>query len=303
VDGLVQTQAVRLSLVKDTEAPRPAERTAIRLALVPAAFVPPATDLSWQRQAAFLKTRRGDIIQTMHRVRVESTGDGNTILLRLASQVHHLRDVLRLTVGESVTVFDDVGSECLCTVEHIGRESVGLTVRARNSHVVRGARLTVAVAVPKKGMDEIIDKLTQLGVESIIPMRTERVVVRLSGEGAVGKADRWRRLAQAAAEQSQSSRVPEVRPVTDFETVLAVPADLRLIPHLCGDRKTLTEALGRQTSGSILVLIGPEGDFTDAEVRLALQYGFVPVSLGPQVLRVDTAAIAVAGYLRVAGII
>jgi 16S rRNA (uracil1498-N3)-methyltransferase len=303
VDGLVQTQAIRFSLVEDTEAPCSTERTAIRIALVSAEFLPPSIQLPLLCQAAFVKTGPGDIIQTMHRVRVESTGDGNAILLCLPSHVHHLKDVLRLTVGESVTVFDDGGSECLCTVEHIGRESIGLTVRGRSSNKLRAARLTVAVAVPKKGMDEIIDKLAQLGVESIIPMVTERVVVRLSGDRAAGKVDRWRRLAQAAAEQSQSSWVPEIWSVTDFETVLSVSADLRLIPHLSGDRKTLTEALGQQTAGSILVLIGPEGDFADAEVTLALQSGFVPVSLGPQVLRVDTAAIAVAGYLRVAGII
>jgi 16S rRNA (uracil1498-N3)-methyltransferase len=243
------------------------------------------------------------IIQTMHRFRVENIGDGDTVLLGQPGQVHHLKDVLRLAAGDRIAVFDDGGHECVCTVERIGRETVVLAIQTRREHQFTRARLTMAVAVPKKGMDEIVDKLTQLGVDSIIPMRTDRVVVRLTEELAAGKVERWRRLAQAAAEQSQSSRVPEIQRVTDFDAVVSAPADLRLIPHLSGERKTLGEAVGQDVPGSILVLIGPEGDFTGAEVRLALKAAFVPVSLGPQVLRVDTAAIALAGYLRVAGIV
>jgi len=241
----------------------------------------------------------------MHRFRVESIGDGDTVLLADVGQVHHLKDVLRLTLGDEVALFDDGGHECLCTVDRFEPAGVTLTIKSKKEVSPRKARLMVACALPKKGMDEIVDKLTQLGVDTIVPMRTERVVVRLTEEAARRKVERWRRLAQAAAEQSQRSDVPEVGQVTDIERIISRSEDfdLKLIPTLSGDRPTVGEVLGGRRPSSILVLIGPEGDFTDEEVKMARDAGFSSLSLGNQVLRVDTAAIAVAAYLRVAGII
>lgn len=241
----------------------------------------------------------------MHRFRIDTIADGDMILLSDAGRVHHLRDVLRLAVGDEITMFDDGGHECLCVIVRFSEKGVTLSVRARQPGELRKAKLTVACALPKKGMDEVVDKLTQLGVDTIIPMRTARVVVRLSEAVAAGRRERWKRLAQAAAEQSQRSSVPEIGPVTDLGRVIlqAGGFDLKLMPTLSGDRKALGEVLGDTRPGRVLVLIGPEGDFTDEEVGGAREAGFLPVSLGPQVLRVDTAAIAVAAYLRLFGVI
>ncbi len=235
----------------------------------------------------------------MHRFRVDFIADGDTILLSNQGQVHHLKDVLRLVTGDEITVFDDGGHECLCTIIQFNENGVTLSVKSRKTVGPPKAKLTVACALPKKGMDEIVDKLTQLGVDAIIPMRTARVVGKLSEAAAEGKVERWRRLAQAAAEQSQRSGVPEIRPLTDIGPVIsqAEGYDLKLIPTLSGDRRMLGQALGDTRPGSILVLIGPEGDFTDEEVQSARRGGFIPVSLGAQVLRVDTAAIAVTSYI------
>ena len=109
-----------------------------------------------------------------------------------------------------------VGRECFCTVDRFDPAGVTLIVKSRREVTRRKARLMVACALPKKGMDEIVDKLTQLGVDSIVPMRTERVVVRLTEEAARAKVERWRRLARAAAEQSQRIDVPEVGQVTEI---------------------------------------------------------------------------------------
>jgi 16S rRNA (uracil1498-N3)-methyltransferase len=240
----------------------------------------------------------------MHRFRVERIGDGDRIWLGDAGQVHHLKDVLRLAAGDEVEMFDDGGQECLCAVERLERASVTLSVKSRREASRRRARLMVACSLPKKGMDEIVDKLTQLGVDTIVPMRTERVVVKLGDQAARARVERWRRLARAAAEQSQRSDVPEVGPVTDFGQIVSQAGgfDLKLIPTLSGDRKTIVDIVAGSRPASILVLIGPEGDFTDQELETARKAGFLPVSLGDQVLRVDTAAIAVASYLRVAGV-
>jgi 16S rRNA (uracil1498-N3)-methyltransferase len=150
-------------------------------------------------------------------------------------------------------------------------------------------------------MDDIIDKLTQLGAAGIIPLETERVIVKLE-DGHSSRLERWRKIARSAAEQSQRNTLPEISPVMTLSEVLAQSEDydLKLIPTLTGDCRPLKSVLPSVKPARILVLIGPEGDFTPSEVEQSLQAGFVPVSLGGTVLRVETAAIAVAAYLQLA---
>jgi 16S rRNA (uracil1498-N3)-methyltransferase len=107
---------------------------------------------------------------------------------------------------------------------------------------------------------------------------------------------RWEKIAQSAARQCQRNTVPVIEPVTDISVVIANSQQfvMKLIPHLAGNRKTLKEVFNIIRPKSVLVLIGPEGDFTPAEVELALHNGFIPVSLGATTLRVATAAVAVA---------
>jgi 16S rRNA (uracil1498-N3)-methyltransferase len=239
----------------------------------------------------------------MHRFRVTRVADSEVIILADAGQVHHLKDVLRLAAGDEIVAYDGGGQECVCAIAGFGEQGVILNVKSRKTIAPPKTRLAVACALPKKGMDDIIDKLTQLGVDLIIPMRSARVVVRLSETAAVNRLERWRRLAASAAGQSQRSTLPELRPLTSVGDVisLAGPYDLRLIPTLSGEIKTIGEAVGARHPQNVLVLIGPEGDFTDQEVQAAGAAGFIPVSLGPRVLRVDTAAIAVAAYLKLSG--
>ncbi len=237
--------------------------------------------------------------------RVGYIGESDTILLSDAGQIHHLKDVLRLARRDEITIFDDEGRECLCSVDGFEREGITLTVVSRARKPPRKARLTVACAVPKRGMDEIVSKLTQLGTYAIVPMRTERTVVKLGEDSARSKVERWKRLAQASAEQSQRSDVPDIGQVTEFNNVVshASAFDLRVIPTLSGERRALSQVLADIKPASVLALIGPEGDFTDQEVERAREAGFLPISLGAHVLRVDTAAISLAAYLRLAGVI
>jgi 16S rRNA (uracil1498-N3)-methyltransferase len=241
----------------------------------------------------------------MHSFRVGHIVDGGTIVLEDAGQVHHLKDVLRLAAGDAVTVFDRGGAEYLCEIAVVSEQRATLRVTSRIMAEPTQAKLAIACALPKKGMDDIVDKLTQLGVDTIIPMRTDRVVVRMSDANALGRVERWRKLAESAAGQSRRARVPEVRPLAGIGDVIseADGYDLKLIPTLFGERMALSEALGVRRPVNVLVLIGPEGDFTDEEVAAARRRGFVPVSLGHQVMRVDTAAIAVAAYWRLSGFI
>ncbi|MBU1727106.1 MAG: RNA methyltransferase, partial [Candidatus Omnitrophica bacterium] len=175
-----------------------------------------------------------------------------------------------------------------------------LGVLRKKSRAPAKIRLTIACALPKKAkFDDIVDKLTQLGVDGIIPLNTKRVIVKIDKKKEVVRLERWRKIAMSAAKQSQRASVPVVGHLKSIEEVLKEgDYDLKLIPHLSGKRRSLKEAIEKASPKNILILIGPEGDFTDEEVALAVKYGCVPVSLGELVLRVDTAAIAVASFVR-----
>ncbi len=237
----------------------------------------------------------------MNRFFIDLKVEGDILILKDRDQLHHIKDVLRLKVNDEVTVFNNTGNEYLCSVVELGNRQVTLRVNEKKLAKRTGTRLAIACAIPKKAkMDEIIDKLTQLGVDAIIPLETERVIVRIDIETKKARLKRWQKIAQSAAEQSQRTTVPVVEAIATMKGVLELSRsfNLKLIATLSGERKHVRDVIRETRPGSILILIGPEGDFTESEVELATNAGFVPVSLGDHVLRVDTAAISIAGYVR-----
>ena len=229
---------------------------------------------------------------------------GKNIVIDAPEYVHHIRDVLRLKPKDEVAAFDERGNEYRCVIERITEKVILQIISKKVSLKDKVARVSIACAIPKKAkFNDIVDKLTQLGVERIIPMFTARVIVKWNKEKKLAQKRRWEKIAVSAVQQSQGASLPLIDQPKDFKQVLAEAGDydMRLIPHLCGERKTLKDALGTSKPKNILVLIGPEGDFSPQEVKLALDAGFTPVSLGDTVLRVDTAAIAVASFIRLLG--
>jgi len=225
-----------------------------------------------------------------------------TITITDRSQVHHLRDVVRLKPGEKIVIFDAKQEEYECMLREVS-ENVSATIvrHSRRANERATFSLAIACALPKNAkFDDIVDKLTQLGVARIIPLVTERVIVRLDKERVALKVARWRKIAVAAAEQSQRSDVPLIDEVMKVKDVLEIAGeyDLKLIPTLEGQRKKLAEVVLSAKLCSCMVLIGPEGDFTAHEVALAQKAGFIAVSLGERVLRVDTAAIASTAFIQ-----
>lgn len=240
----------------------------------------------------------------MNRFLIEKIDPANKfIILSDASQLHHLRDVLRINPKEKVAIFDRLGNEYLALVTEVGLNTVRLEIKEKRPPNELNIEITVACAIPKKvKMDDIIDKLTQLGVACIIPLQTERVIVKLDKQKKLQRFQRWEKIALSAVKQSQRSKCVVIEPVTDFKEAIANVRDfdLKLIPTLETERRTL-KSIFNQTPGEfkkIMVLIGPEGDFTAEEIALAKAAGFLPVSLGQQVLRVDTAAIAVVSFIK-----
>jgi 16S rRNA (uracil1498-N3)-methyltransferase len=227
---------------------------------------------------------------------------GDKIVVDDKTQVHHLKDVLRIKAGSEVMVFDEQGNEYSVNVEEVLVNKLILKIREKHKTIpVDRPKVAIACAIPKKGkFDDIVDKLTQLGVDKIIPLETERVIVILNKNKQASRLERWKKIALSAAQQSQRNSLPVIGPVKSIEEVLSEAGsyDFKIIAYLTGERKTLNEVFNKGNFKNILVLIGPEGDFTPEEVSLALEAGFIPVTLGDSVLRVETAAIAVASFIR-----
>lgn len=228
---------------------------------------------------------------------------GTSLQLSDKEQLHHLKDVLRIEPEDKVILFDGRGNEYLVLLKGFSEKVAVFDILEKKKVAPdKGPRLTVACAIPKKAkMDDIVDKLTQVGVERIIPLETERVIIRLDKEKESLRHKRWQKISLNASQQSQRKLLPQVDPIRRLREVLSSSGDfdLKLIPTLEGtkERKSLKEALSGSGAKNIIVLIGPEGDFSPQEVKLAISAGFIPVTLGEETLRVDTAAIAVASYI------
>ncbi|MGB4520587.1 MAG: RsmE family RNA methyltransferase [Candidatus Omnitrophota bacterium] len=226
----------------------------------------------------------------------------DTIVIDEPNQAHHIRDVLRLKIKEKLDIFDEQRNIYKCCIKEILADKIILEVLAMSTkNVKKKIEIVIACAIPKKSkMDDIVDKLTQVGASRIIPLETERIVIKLDADKKALRGKRWEKIALSAACQSKLDEVPVIEPVSAFKDVLLKfqDYDLKLIPTLCAERKQLKEILEKIKPKKILALIGPEGDFTTYEVELAKRAGFIPISLGASVLRVETAAVAVASFLR-----
>lgn len=204
-----------------------------------------------------------------------------------AAETHHATHVLRLKPGDIVNAFDGRGHEAQCRVADAGK----LTILQQSTTQPLPCRITLAQAVPKKNMDLIVEKATELGVTTILPLLSERTIVRLD-ENA-GKLDRWREIALESCKQCGNNWLPVIEPPRKVPAFLADtgPYDLKLIASLQPGAQPLTALLPSTRPASVLILIGPEGDFTPAEISSAKNAGCLPLSLGPLVLRAETAAI------------
>jgi 16S rRNA (uracil1498-N3)-methyltransferase len=214
-------------------------------------------------------------------------------------EAHHATHVLRLKLGDTVSVFDGRGREAQCRIEKVGKDSVRLAILQHSGTPPLPCRITLAQAIPKKNMNLIVQKATELGVATIVPLVSERTVVKLDDDA--GKLARWREIALESCKQCGNNWLPEIQPPQKVRDFLASPGafDLKLIGSLQPDAKPLKKILAEPSHpASVLVLIGPEGDFTPAELGLAKSAGCLPLSLGPLVLRADTAALYVLSILH-----
>ncbi|TLY94764.1 MAG: 16S rRNA (uracil(1498)-N(3))-methyltransferase [Gammaproteobacteria bacterium] len=214
------------------------------------------------------------------------------------SAARHLTRVLRLRPGQALTLFNGGGGEYAATIEAVHGEKVEVAVgEAQAIERESPLSLTLAQGVSRgERMDFVVQKATELGASSIVPLLTERSVVRLSAPQAARKLEHWRAIAVSACEQSGRNRLPKVLsliPLADFLTQSGSGSRLLLSPT----GSTRIQDVPTPVS-SVTVLIGPEGGLADAEQSAALAAGFTAVRLGPRILRTETAAIAALTVLQ-----
>ena len=214
-----------------------------------------------------------------------------------SGETHHALDVLRMKAGDRATVFNGQGAEATVELAAVDKGRIVLKKISATKSSPLECQITLGQAIPKgKNMDLIVEKATELGAAAVVPLLSERTIVRGDVDELVAKRDKWQRVAIEAAKQCGQNWLPTVaKPQTPKEYFQAGEKfDLMLVASLQPDsrhiKQVLAEAAVKRPS-RVLVLVGPEGDFTPAEMNLAKNAGCRPITLGPIILRTETAAI------------
>jgi 16S rRNA (uracil1498-N3)-methyltransferase len=216
-----------------------------------------------------------------------------------AEESHHLVAVNRARAGDTVVAFDGRGSEWICDLLSDRKNAAVLKVRFKQTIKPLPYEITLGQALPKgPSMDAIVRKATEIGAARIIPLESERTQVHLDGERSDRKIEKWQTAALEAAKQCGNAFLPEISPVQKASAFMESSRgfDLKLIASLQPGATSLKTVLAsfrasqQRPPRKVLWLIGPEGDFTPAEMSISRSAGFEPITLGPLVLRCETAA-------------
>lgn len=222
-----------------------------------------------------------------------------TELTLSADESHHLIAVNRARVGDTVVAFDGRGTEWICDLVGDRKNAAVLKVRFTQKIKPLPYEITLGQALPKgQFMDAIVRKATEIGTARVVPLESDRTQVHLDGDRSDRKIEKWQTAALEAAKQCGNAFVPEISPVQNATAFMegARGFDLKLIASLQPGAKSLKTVLAafRSSQGrpptKVVWMIGPEGDFTPAEMSVSQSAGFEPVTLGPLVLRCETAA-------------
>ncbi|MFH1019522.1 MAG: 16S rRNA (uracil(1498)-N(3))-methyltransferase [Pseudomonadota bacterium] len=215
-------------------------------------------------------------------------------------EAHHLRTVLRLSPGDPIIFFDGTGARYQARIERILKDRVTATIIGQDQDLPPKVRVHLGQALLKgQKMDLVLQKATELGVDTIWPFYSEYGIHKSPKDAQM---ERWQRIVLEACKQCDRAKPPEIhaaREITDL-MIHPPPCDARLIFWEHEARKTLDEALigKRKDCRSLFFLLGPEGGFSKTEVACAHEEGFAPVSLGPRILRAETATLAATAILQ-----
>lgn len=227
---------------------------------------------------------------------------GETAVLR-GAEAHHARRVLRLSSGDGIILFDGTGKRYKARLEEISASRAAATILEEQMDPSPPVRLQLGQALLKgQKMDFVLQKATELGLDAVWPFSSEHGIDKTTRDKA--KNERWQRIVLEACKQCDRSMPPEIHPGRSLAQLLAdpPPCDLKLIFWEQETEQDLADLLAAQpkTIGSAIFLVGPEGGFAPREVAAAQEKGFQPVSLGPRLLRAETASLAAIAILQYA---
>ena len=217
-------------------------------------------------------------------------------------EARHILNVMRLRENDKVVVFDGTGKEYTGFIKKTKPKSLTveiITTRAPRIDTI--PEITLAQAIPKKEkMDYRIEKATELGVHTIIPLVTERTIVRFENDKAIERIARWKKIVVATAKQCGRADVPQIKDVRKFYNVIdsVNKFDMALMACLSEDTIAFKEAIPDFKTGKIIVFIGPEGDFTPDEILMARDTSCKLISLGSRTLKSDTAGLFILSVLN-----
>ena len=238
----------------------------------------------------------------MHRVFIPPEAvRGGTITITDAKTLHHLRHVLRLGAADRLECFDGRGHSYVGSIVRGDRRQLTVSVDQRTEEPTPRLSITLAQALIRPERFEwLLEKATELGVVRVIPMMTDRTTARVVGDRGRARQARWQRIIASAASQCGRAKLPLLEAPQPFQRLVerfsGRPA---LLPTLTAEGESLAEGFRElREAAEAIVLIGPEGDFSPAEVALATRHGARPVGLGRHTLRSETAAIAILAVLQ-----
>ena len=209
---------------------------------------------------------------------------------------HHIKNVMRYQIGDNIEIIYDE-KIYLCTIKNLKPFLIQI-IDSFNQNSELNINLTVAISlVNEQKFDLILQKLTELGVSNIIPIKTERSIVKLDEKKVVNKLTRWQNICKEASEQSKRTKIPKVHNIMTLKELINVDNKLKLLCSLTPEAKPIKHYLNENVE-EVLLTIGPEGGFSENEEQFLLSNNFYSVTLGKRVMRVETAAIYVASIIN-----
>ena len=239
----------------------------------------------------------------MHQFFVEKSQVGKEYVTITGSDVNHIRNVLRMKIGETIRISDREGGNYFCKITETGENFVQADIVSVDEEGTElPSKIYLFQALPKGDrMETVIEKAVELGVYEIIPVAMKRCVVKLDDKKGRQKTERWQAIAEAAAKQSKRGIIPVVREPVSFAEAVKEASDMevKLLPYeLAEGMGTTRKILENLPKGAdIAVFIGPEGGFAPEEAEAAKAAGIEPVTLGKRILRTETAGLTVMAWI------
>lgn len=242
----------------------------------------------------------------MHRFYVENLSELNKSVIISGEDVNHIKNVLRLSVGDSITVSDGSSRDYECVISQIDDEVIVDIVDIHDCNAELPVKIRLFQGVPKADkLEFVIQKAVELGAVEIIPVMMERTVVKLEEKKKDKKLERYRKIAEAAAKQSRRGIIPEIGEYMSYKAAIESLYDnsginrLVLVPYENAEGMEFTRSILSKAASydEIDIFIGPEGGFADSEIQIAEEKGAVIISLGNRILRTETAGMTILSIL------